>query len=82
MPTFKRLISLLHYRPVISIIISNLVKMDSVFEITEFVIFGRNLPFYEVRKNSFPRGGIEKIKITIVFRQKIVILYTDSIFTK
>ena len=81
MPTFKHLISLLHYRPVITVI-SNLVKMDFVFEITDFVIFGRNLPFYDVRKNSFPRGGIEKIKITIVFRQKIVILYTDSIFTK
>ena len=81
MPTFKHLISLLHCRPVITVI-SNLVKMDFVFEITDFVIFGRNLPFYEVRKNSFPRGGIEKIKIAIIFRQKIVILYSDSIFTK
>ena len=41
--------------------------------VPEFMIFGENLPVYEVRENNFPQGSIYK---------EMVILGTDSIFTK
>ena len=54
-----------------------------VIFITEFVILGKNLPFYEVRENSLPDGGISKIffldHFIIIFRPKMVILDTDCI---
>ena len=49
--------------------------------LNEFVVLGKNLPTYEVRKNSFPHFKINfpRPLFTFIIRLKAVILDTDSI---
>ena len=55
-----------------------------VIFVTEYVILGKIVPFYEVsEKRGFPDGGILKIfnsrpLITIIFMTKMVVLDTYS----
>ena len=56
-----------------------------VIFVTEFVIWGKNLPFYKAVENNIPHGGISKKRkksrplFTIIFRPKETILDTYSI---